>query len=564
MLKTAFVAATAVLGGICSAQNLLNSELVYTAVIQGLTSPVAFEFIDESTILVTEKTSGKVKRYVNGVYAGDALTLTIINTGEMGLLGICKDPDFVSNQFVYIFYSRADQGTGAWLDDRLVRYTWNGTNLVSPQAIWVMGPTAQFPDPVMWHHGGYIRFGPDDKLYLQRGDMLRFGCMEMNNTPTTIGVSASVYRINTDGSAPPDNPFFGHANEHVEKIWVYGFRNGFGMDWDRSSGKLWFSENGPEVYDEVNVARPGMNSGWRLIMGPDSRNATYVNNNNTAYNANQLYYLPGATYHDPVFSYLAPIGIAGLGFFKGTRFLETPSVYDNVLTGNTNTGRIYMMPVAANRESVIATGGLADLVADTALERDEWSLGTGWGSITDIRTGPDGYLYASSYNLGRVFRIMPKNDVAVPSSGQIIRGDVASGNTGGSLFYSDDSRLVIRPGIVLSPSQSPIVFELTGTSAYATPSQFNLVVESSASSSSIQQVVEAWDYIDDRFEVVDTRNLTTVDQKLTITPPAPFANYIQAGTRQMRMRVSFRAVAPVLALPWQARVDMVHWTSRLP
>jgi glucose/arabinose dehydrogenase len=177
--KLFLIVILAVIGGGAVAQNLNNTELVYTTHVQGLTTPVAFEFLNATTMLVNENLSGKVKVIVNGVYAGDALDLPVSTNvnpvDEMGLLGIVKDPDFDTNNHVYLFYSRATVDGGPWLDDRLVRYTWNGTTLTSPVVLWIMGPTPEFPSPSQYHHGGYLRVGPDEKLYLQRGDMLRFG-----------------------------------------------------------------------------------------------------------------------------------------------------------------------------------------------------------------------------------------------------------------------------------------------------------------------------------------------------------------------------------------------------
>ncbi|MDQ2985134.1 MAG: PQQ-dependent sugar dehydrogenase [Armatimonadota bacterium] len=563
--KVAFLAGL-LSGATAYSQSFTNTELYYTTHVSGLSAPVAFEWLNSTTMLVNEKVTGKVKIVTNGVYTGDALDLPVSSTGsdEMGLLGLAKDPDFASNNFVYLFYSRATVDAGAWLDDRLVRYTWNGTSLVSPQVLWIMGPTTEFPNPNLWHHGGYLRVGPDEKLYLQRGDMLRFGCMEMNNTPTVIGVAGCIYRLELNGAPAAGNPFIANANDNIKKIWVYGFRNGFGMDWDRSSQNLWFTENGPEVYDEVNVAVPGMNSGWRLIMGPDSRNAAYNNNNNTPHNANELYYLPGATYSDPKFSYLAPIGVAGLAFFGSTRFLESPSVFDNLVMGCTNTGRIYMLPVAADRESLIETGLLADLVADSGAERDLWSIGAGWGGITDARTGPDGYLYLCSWNTGKIQKVRPKSDAVAPFDTNIIRGVASGGNTSTSLDFPDDNRLTMKPGIVFSVGQAPIVLESFGTSPFPNPSDLDFVIEIGASSSSIRQTVELYDFVDQRYEVIDFENVTTSDVRYTISPPAPVSNFVEVGTREMRARISYIATGPIFSVPWQARLDMIHWTCEIP
>ena len=559
-----------ILAGVCAAastavaQTLLNSQLYSSNVVSGLVSPTSFEFLSGSTILVTEKTTGKVKVVTNGIITGDALDLTVPTNGEMGLLGIVKDPNFASNNFIYIFHSRADSDGGPWLDDRLVRYTWNGSTLVSPTPLWIIGPTAQYPNEEVSHHGGYMRIGPDNKLYIQRGDMLRWGSLEMNNNINVIANSGCIYRLNLDGSAPSDNPFFSHPNENIKRAWVYGFRNGFGMTFDRTTNDLWFSENGPEVYDEINIAVPGMNSGWRLIMGPDAREAVYVNNGMTPSNAKDLIYLPGATYHDPVFSYLTPIGVAAFEFFSSTRYLESSTVFDNAILGCTNTGSFYIIPILPNRSGVNATGALADLVADTTAERNVWQAGNGWGALTDAKIGPDGYMYVCSWNLGRLIKIMPKADAVFPNDVQRIRGVQTSGNLDSSLEYSDDDKLQLRPGPVFSTSQSPVVLECTGISPFQSPSALNFVVEASASSGSIDMTVEFWNYNTGEFDLADSIDLTGTDVKYTVSAPGPIANYVQPGTKEMRARVSTKAGGPVLSYPWTGRFDMLHWTSTTP
>jgi glucose/arabinose dehydrogenase len=45
------------------------------------------------------------------------------------------------------------------------------------------------------------------------------------------------------------------------------------------------------------------------------------------------------------------------------------------------------------------------LVLGNKNELDAVIFGTGFGGITDIKTGPDGYLYVLSFDDGKVYRI---------------------------------------------------------------------------------------------------------------------------------------------------------------
>jgi hypothetical protein len=130
--------------------------------------------------------------------------------------------------------------------------------------------------------------------------------------------------------------------------------------------------------------------------------------------------------------------------------------------------------------------------------------------------------------------------------------------------YSDNDRLVVRPGITLSTSQAPILFRVFGTSAHAPTASLKFVVEVSGTSASIQQLVEFFNFTSSTWEVMDQRNLTTSDTTITVSAGGAISRFIQAGTSEVRARVSYRATGPVLGFPWSTRIDMMHWVSELP
>src|SRR5262245_4462084 len=87
-----------------------------------------------------------------------------------------------------------------------------------------------------------------------------------------------IFRLNLDGTAPRDNPFFqvgasmgGNVGGNIQKIFSYGRRNGFGLAFDPITGSLWESENGDDAFDEMNRITRGSNGGWVQIMGPANR-----------------------------------------------------------------------------------------------------------------------------------------------------------------------------------------------------------------------------------------------------------------------------------------------------
>jgi aldose sugar dehydrogenase len=57
-----------------------------------------------------------------------------------------------------------------------------------------------------------------------------------------------------------------------------------------------------------------------------------------------------------------------------------------------------------DRTGLLLEGPLADHIANTPEEEQSIIFGTGFGVITDIKTGPDGNLYILGYD-GTIYRI---------------------------------------------------------------------------------------------------------------------------------------------------------------
>ncbi len=409
--------------GALNAQTLVDSSLVVETVISsGVTQPIAIEFLspdNPNRFFLIERTTGRVKLVENGVVVATVLDLPVNYNSERGLLGIALHPDFATNGYVYLYYSRSSTGSdtntqSAWTDNRVERYTWNGTALVNPSLI------VSFPrDPSQAngpnHDGGVILFGPDGKLYGVTGDLNRGRFsnprIEQNTSSTAVAGVGGIFRLNPDGSIPADNPFIAHSDPRIRQLWAYGIRNSFGLTFDALTGKLWLTENGPDKYDEINLVERGFNSGWLKIMGPDSRNATYTENGNTPFDASDLVYLPNAYYADPIFSWLTPIGVTVITFLRSARF--EPGTRDQAVVGETNNGQLYFFQMNATRDDFILTDSLADRVADSGTERNLSRWGAGWGVVTDLKIGPDGYLYVCSLFANRVYRIRPVNPPAI-------------------------------------------------------------------------------------------------------------------------------------------------------
>jgi aldose sugar dehydrogenase len=378
-------------------QTLNDPKLHVRELVSGLVEPTAMAFIAPGDILVLQKSDGRVRRVINGVLQpGQVLDVAVDSLSERGLVGIALHPEFPATPFVYLYYtqsSTAGDTSGSPLANRVYRYTWNGSALVSASLILDL-PAMPGPN----HNGGTMNFGPDGKLYVVIGELNRDGRLQNFSTGPAPDDTGVIFRVNDDGSAPNDNPFFALGG-NLARYYAYGIRNGFGLAFDPLTGELWDTENGPDRYDEINLVLPGFNSGWERIMGPVGRDAQGVSD---------LVFFPGSHYADPRFSWFNTVAPTALVFLNSARL---GSDYQNdLLVGDINNGNLYRFKVNAARNGFAFTSpGLFDLVADSGAEFQEVLLGTGFGmpfgGITDLKLGPDGLLYVLSFGLGKIFVI---------------------------------------------------------------------------------------------------------------------------------------------------------------
>jgi aldose sugar dehydrogenase len=374
-------------------QSVRDGRLTVAQYVSGLLSPTAMAFIADDDILVLQKNDGRVRRVRNGVLQPDAvLDLAVDNASERGLLGIALHPAFPTNRFVYLYYTQSSTGedsTGSAFDNRVYRYRWTGSTLVEPV------PIANLPvTPGPNHDGGTIAFGPDRKLYIVIGDLNRNGRLQNVATGPAPDDTSVILRLNDDGTVPPDNPFAASGGK-LARYEAYGIRNSFGLAFDPLTDALWMTENGPNAYDEINLVLPGFNSGWNRLMGPDARDPQSVHD---------LVVVPGSHYSEPTFSWASPVGPTAIMFVTSAS-LGQQYQYDAIV-GDVNNGTLYRFRLNGARSGFTFTHpGLADTVADSAAELDEVVFGTGFGSVTDLKMGPDGRLYVLSYGLGRIYTI---------------------------------------------------------------------------------------------------------------------------------------------------------------
>ena len=219
------------------------------ALLTGLNFPGSLKFASDGRIFYTEKDTGSIRIIQqNGTLLPTPFaTISPIFTDlEAGLLGIALDPAFSSNNYVYVYYTYRD--TGSFTHGHIVRYTANENTGISPKDIFDV--TSSAPNTV-YHNGGYIKFGPDGKLYATVGEFHQ-GQQAQNQSSMT----GKMLRMNADGSIPSDNPTAGSLD------FALGIRNSFGFDFDSSNNRVIATMAGPSSDDKILIIVKGGNYGW--------------------------------------------------------------------------------------------------------------------------------------------------------------------------------------------------------------------------------------------------------------------------------------------------------------
>jgi glucose/arabinose dehydrogenase len=400
----------------------LNAEVVY----QGLDLPTSLAFLGPNDILVLEKNKGTVQRLVNGVKLGEPLIdLDVASkTDNQGLLGISIQKN--SNKtlsgtkgetdYVFLYFSAmkkdSNNATGTTsLRNLLYRYEFSNNLLLDPKLLLDI-PAGD------WHNGEKMLIGPDKHLYLIVGEVNEPSLsQERNRALNYEGKDAhdpdgrgGILVIDQNGIAIGKHGILGDKMP-LKMYYAYGIRNSFGLDFDPVTGKLWDTENGPAFGDEINIVERGFNSGWNKVQGiwnvtNDLKKdkigiASESPDNLVDFGRRGIYSPPEFTWNYPV----APTDI---------KFISTDKLgkkYQNdLLVADAEHGRIYHFDLTQNRTGLRLQGALVDKVANNDKELHYVIFAGGFGMISDLDVGPDGYLYFVVFNEGKIYRIIPNDN----------------------------------------------------------------------------------------------------------------------------------------------------------
>ena len=382
-----------------------------------LLSPVTkMAFLGNNDILMLNKNDGKVVRIVNKTLVSQPLIdLDVANKWERGLLGIAISRNHEKvHVFLYYTESKASDGSDMCptifcakpkepIQNKLYRYDMINNKLVNPKILFA-GPKSNIAS----HIGGALEIGPDNNLYLIIGDFHGY-----QNNITTLAQNykngsfpdgrAGILRFTQDGKAVGEGIL--GKKYPLNLYYAYGIRNGYGLDFDPVSGKLWDTENGPDRADEINLVNPGFNSGWNRIQGIPKDQSVSKSDKGALTPPKNLEDFGGkGKYSAPEFVWNSTTAAP-----TGVRFLNSNSLgknYENDLfVASFNNGVIYHFDLDQNRKALKLERSNSILAEDQ--NPKHLIFAQGLGHITDMQVGPDGDLYVLSryFNKGTIFKI---------------------------------------------------------------------------------------------------------------------------------------------------------------
>ena len=363
--------------------------------------PSSMTFLAPDDILVLDRDAGKVYRVTNGDLSGPILDVNVGTEGYRGLLGVvvtANEKEF-TRVFLYYTEARTHDGDDATkkpttpLGNRLFRYDLVDNKLINPKLLLSL-PTQPGPR----HAGGVVAIGPDDNIYLTIGDLdgtfryKQYETMTQNYQNGAIPDGRSGILVVSQDGKPTGKQILGNSYP-LNLYYAYGIRNSFGIDWDPLTKYLWDSENGPNFGDELNLVKAGFNSGWAGVQGYWKPNVEEMGLLNL--NPSDLVSFNGhGTYSPPEFTWINPVAPSAIKFLDSN--IYGPQYRNDLLVGDANYGNIYDFNLDDKRMNLDLSGKLSDKIANDNGELKDLIFAKGFGKVTDMEIGPDGYLYVLS------------------------------------------------------------------------------------------------------------------------------------------------------------------------
>ncbi len=345
-------------------EQLTTVKYEHEVVVPDLQIGWGMTFLPDGSMLITEK-SGDLIHFKDGKKQQVEGAPKVYVRGQGGFLDVALDPDYDNNGWIYFTYS-SSEGEGEGGNTALIRAKLENGKLTGTQDLYKASPNSTRGQ----HFGSRIDFDEEGKLYFSIGDR---GNRDENPQDITRD-GGKVYRLNTDGSIPADNPFVGQASAK-EAIYSYGHRNPQGMIYNPETNEIWVHEHGPQGGDEINVVKKGANYGWPVVTFGENYDGTPITDQTS-----------GPEFTDPIYYWLPSIAPSGFVFVTSDKY---PELKGDLLVGSLKFQ--YLEHLSLDGKKVTAREKLLE----------------GIGRVRDVVQAPDGFIYVSVEGKG-IVKLLPK------------------------------------------------------------------------------------------------------------------------------------------------------------
>jgi aldose sugar dehydrogenase len=333
----------------------------------GLESPWGFTQLPNGEYLITDRAGTLYKVDKNKQKTVIKNTPAVYAKGQGGLLDVEIHPQYATNGWVYLSYSKFKEETGVTLNTTaIIRGKIVGDSFTETQEIFEAQPYTK----TTLHYGSRIVFDGKGYMYFSVGER----GMHFEYAQSTENDLGKIHRIYDDGRIPEDNPFY-NKPPNKPSIYTFGNRNPQGLTYNTQTNTVWETEHGPRGGDEINIIKKGVNYGWPVIsygINYDGKPITNLTKKDGLAQP-ETYFIPS----------IAP---SGLDFLDSDKY---PEWKGSLLVGSLRFNYLERVQMKDGKVST-QTKELLNI-----------------GRMRNVKVGSDGYIYIGVEQSGLVFRLIP-------------------------------------------------------------------------------------------------------------------------------------------------------------
>jgi len=318
----------------------------------------------------------------------------LVSGNENGVRGLAFHPDFADPgapgyRKMYVFLSRTAASTPVGSPAPVSFGSPGSADHVGVLSEWTLladgsvdtgsyRELLRIEQPYSNHNAGHLGFDPTaapasaeyGKLYIAVGDGGSGGgpfdlSQDIDATPAPYphGKILRIDPLASGGSPyaiPADNPFAGVA-DRVEEVWAYGMRNPHKFSWDTATGRMYVSDIGQGVVEEVSVVRKAANLGWNEREGAFAYVSTSSVSPLPASHPSDAFSYPVAQYDHSNNGISGSSAIVGGPVYRGSAIPQLAGTYFFADFAS-NPGPIFAVDVAelVERDDLSGIAGLDD------------------------------------------------------------------------------------------------------------------------------------------------------------------------------------------------------------